>query len=300
MHSKYIQVAIPAIRTTMCKYFLFLPICLLINISLNAQLSQKDSTVTFFPGNRIYPVIFLDPLECQIMGGSYFLSRSGKNLSLYSTVNPGFTVPVLAGRGEKISWEMNFGTAVFSQFDLIKKDDGTYLSGLMNNDFKLSGDFTVKKNNNLLRLRTFHLSSHLGDDYLQRYSDTLTNDKSVNYEQADLTYLGKSGNDYWYAGAGYIYTIHVFRERFSIQSGGVLNFREEKPVSYFTGLDIKILAENDFYPDIRTAFGINLNRKSDPLIRIWAEYYSGRLPYSTIDYGRVNWFGMAMALNIIK
>ncbi|HAM09199.1 MAG: hypothetical protein A2X05_05190 [Bacteroidetes bacterium GWE2_41_25] len=259
-----------------------------------------DSTISFFPENRIYPVIFLDPLECQIMSGSYLLSQSGKNLSLYSTVNMGFTLPVIAGRGKKVAWELNFGTAIFSQFDLIKKDDGTCLAGLMNNDFKLSGDLTIRKNNNLLRLRTYHLSSHLGDDYLQRYSDTLTNDKSANYEQADLTYMGKYGNNYWYAGAGYIYTIHVFRERFSILSGGVLNFREENPVSYFTGIDIKILAENDFYPDIRTAFGINLNRKSEPLIRIWAEYCSGKLPYSTIDYGRVNWFGMAMALNIIK
>ena len=279
-----------------------LPLFIILFITNSSKIfsGPPDSTISFFPENRIYPVIFLDPLECQIMSGSYLLSQSGKNLSLYSTVNMGFTLPVIAGRGKKVAWELNFGTAIFSQFDLIKKDDGTCLAGLMNNDFKLSGDLTIRKNNNLLRLRTYHLSSHLGDDYLQRYSDTLTNDKSANYEQADLTYMGKYGNNYWYAGAGYIYTIHVFRERFSILSGGVLNFREENPVSYFTGIDIKILAENDFYPDIRTAFGINLNRKSEPLIRIWAEYCSGKLPYSTIDYGRVNWFGMAMALNIIK
>jgi hypothetical protein len=284
----------------MRKQFSLLFFLLFITNSSEAFSDQGDSTIAFLPDNRIYPVIYLDPLECQIMGGSYFLNQSGKDLSLYSTVNLGFSIPVFAGKGEKISWEVNFGTAVFSQFDLIKKDDGTPLAGLMNNDFKLSGDITIRKYKNLLRLRTFHLSSHLGDDYLLRYSDTLTNDKSANYEQADLTYLRLSGNNYWYAGAGYIYTVHVFRERFSIQAGGILNFRDENRVSYFTGLDIKILAENDFYPDIRTAFGINLNMKSEPLIRIWAEYYSGRLPYSTIDYGRVNWFGLAMALNIIK
>jgi hypothetical protein len=284
----------------MQKLFLAL-FCLLFITNTSEAFSDKtDSVFTVFPENRILPVIYLDPLGCQIMGGSYFLSRSGENLSLYSTVNLGFSIPVFAGKGEKLSWELTLGTAIFSQFDLIKKDDGTHLAGLMNSDFKLSGDFIIRKYHNLLRLRTFHLSSHLGDDYMLRHSDTLSNDKSANYEQADLTYFRQNRNNYWYAGAGYIYTIHVFRERFSMMSGGVLTFRDRKPLSCFTGLDIKVLAENDFYPDIRTAFGINLKRRSEPLIRIWAEYYSGRLPYSTIDYGRVNWFGMAMALNIIK
>jgi len=284
----------------MQKLYLALFYLLSLTDSSEAFSDKADSAFTVFPENRIYPVIYLDPLECQIMGGSYFLFQENNDISLYSTVNLGFSIPVFAGKGAKISWEVNFGTAVFSQFDLIKNDDGTHLAGLMNNDFKLSGDFTIRKNNNLLRLRTYHLSSHLGDDYLLRHSDTLTNDKSVNYEQVDLTYLRQHGNNYLYAGAGYIYTIHVFRERFSVQAGGVLNFREEKPLSWFTGLDIKFLEENGFSPDIRTAFGFNLKRRNEPLVRIWAEYYSGRLPYSTIDYGRVDWVGMAMALNIIK
>jgi hypothetical protein len=274
------------------------PIYLIILLYFSSLITfgQKDSSLIILPDSRIYPVVFLDPLECQIMGGSYFLFSNENPVSLYSTVNLGFSKPIFSGKGRKLSWELNFGTAVFSQFDLIKEDDGTYLAGLINNDFKLSGDLAIRLKDNLLRLRTFHISSHLGDDYLQRH-DSLTNDKSVNYEQVDLTYMRMWGNNYLYAGAGYIYTIYVYRERFSLQGGGLINFRENKPVSLFTGLDMKVLEENDFYPDIRTAFGVSFNRRSQPLVRIWAEYYSGRLPYSTIDYGRVNWTGAAMMLN---
>jgi hypothetical protein len=93
-------------------------------------------------------------------------------------------------------------------------------------------------------LRIFHVSSHLGDDYIQRNQDTFVNDKSVNYEQIDLTYLRNHNNDFFYAGTGIIYTRYV------------------------------------------------------SLMRVWLEYYSGQLPYSTINYGRVSWFGMAMRLNI--
>jgi hypothetical protein len=259
---------------------LFLPLILLFILRITSQASsdQSDSTITFLPDNRIFPVIFLDPLECQIMGGSYFLSHSGEDLSLYSTVNLGFSLPVMAGRGEKISWELNFGTAIF----------------------KLSGDFSLRMKNDLLRLRFFHMSSHLGDDFMLRHPDTLQNDKSANYEQADLTYLRMFRDSYLYAGAGGIYTKYIFRERFSLYGGGVYNFGIQRALRYFTGLDVKVLEENDWYPDIRTTLGINIRRHSEPLIRIWMEYYSGHLPYSTIDYGRVNWFGMAMALNIFK
>jgi len=279
------------------KYILsfFLFIC--INSLSDATSYQKDSTLNFIPDNRIFPAIFLDPLECQIMGGSYFLIRDDRDLSLYSTVNLGFNKPVLGKQGENISWEFNFGAAVFSQFDLIKEDNGSYLAGLMNTDFKLSGDYTIQKKNNIMRLRIFHISSHLGDDYIQRNQDTLVNDKSVNYEQIDLTYLRKFGNSFFYAGTGYIYTINVFRARLSFQGGGLLNFGKPGSVNLFTGMDLKLLAENDFKPDIKTAIGVSFNRRSESLIRIWLEYYSGQLPYSTIEYGRVNWFGMALRLN---
>jgi len=86
----------------MWKYFELLPLCLLLNISLAAQVSQKDSTFNFFPESRIYPVIILDPLECQIMGGSYFLFQENNDLSLYSTINLGFSKPVMGKAGKNI------------------------------------------------------------------------------------------------------------------------------------------------------------------------------------------------------
>lgn len=281
---------------------LILPLFLLLFITNSSVVfsGQIDTTITFFPDNRLYPVIFLDPMECQMMGGSYFLSQKGKELSLYSTVNLGFSLPVLARSGEKISWEVNFGTAIFSQFDLQKKEDETYLAGLMNNDFRLSADFSMKMKNDLLKLRIFHMSSHLGDDFILRYPDTLQNDKSANYEQADITYLRLVHDSYFYAGAGGIYTKYIFRDRFSLFGGGVYNFGKQRTLRYFTGLDLKALEENNWNPDIRAAFGISIRKHSEPLLRIWIEYYSGNLPYSTINYGRIKWFGMAMALNIIK
>jgi len=274
-------------------------IILFCNLSFSrANIEGRDTTVNFLPGKRIFPAVFLDPLECQTGGGSYFLFREEKNTSLYSAVNLGFTKPIFSGMGKTVSWEINFGTAIFTQFDLMKREDGSYLAGLINNDYKISVDYSLRKNRNIFKFRIFHLSSHLGDDYLERHQDSITNDKSENYEQIDLTYLRMFGANYWYAGVGEIYTKYVFRERFSMQAGGLLNFGQPKPVSFFASANINLLAENDFIPDIRTALGINFSRKSESLIRLWLEYYNGELPYSTIDYGRINWVGLALAINL--
>jgi len=273
--------------------FLFLEI----STFLNGMNEKRDSTF-IFPSKRIYPVVFLDPLECQVNGGSYFLTQKQEDLSLYSLVNLGFNKPVIAWQNGSISWEMNFGAAAFSQFELIKKDDGSYLAGLLNTDFKVSGDFSLRKRNNILRLRFFHVSSHLGDDYVERNPGSAPNDKSVNYEQIDFTYLRSWGLNYWYAGAGGIITKYVFRERFSLQAGGLINFQKSKTTNLFTSLNLNVFAENDFFPDLRSAFGISFNRKTGSIARIWLEYYNGQLPYSTLDYGRVNWIGLAMWIKV--
>ncbi len=280
-------------------FFLFVSFSVVLSVSSNAISVANDSALVFFPGNRIYPSVFLDPLECQLNGGYFLLYGPGHDLGLYSLVNLGFRRPVIAKYRESMSWEINFGASTFSQFDLVKREDGSYLAGLLNNDYKLTGDLSIKKNNNVFRLRLFHISSHLGDDYILRHNDTLPNDKSVNYEQADITWLKSMGSNYWYIGVGEIYTKFAFRERLSLYGGGLWNFGGPRPANLFTSMNIKLFAENNFTPDIRIAFGVNIYKRSEPVIRIWLEYYSGQLPYSTLDYGRISWTGPGITINFL-
>ena len=265
---------------------------------ITAVSPDNDSSIVLFPVSRLYSPIFLDPLECQTGGGSYFLFRKNEDLSLYSNVTLGFQKPVIAKHGKVVSWEAGLGVAVFSQFDLIKREDGSYLAGLLNNDYKLNGELNIRKENNIFRIRLFHVSSHLGDDYMLRTKDTVLNDKSVNYEQADLTWIISKGNNYFYAGVGEIYTKYVFRKRFSMQLGGYANLSEMKSMDIFASANAKLFTENDFHPDIRLAAGMAFKKGKESFIRIWAEYYSGSLPYSTINYGMIRWAGLAMAINL--
>ena len=103
---------------------------------------------------------------------------------------------------------------------------------------------------------------------------------------------------YFYTGIGEIYTRYAFRKRFSLQAGCLLEKGQDKPMNLFTSSSIRLFAENDFHPDIWIAAGISFNRKGGSLARIRAEYYTGRLPYSTLDYGRVTWAGLALSMDL--
>ncbi len=278
----------------------FLPILLAFNSFVKPVFSDNksgDSSLTFLSNTRVFPVIFLDPGECQIHGGSYIIKNKDYDFSLYSLVNLGFYKPIISRSTERFSWEINFGAATFTQFEF-NVENGYYLAGLLNNDYKLSGDFSFKKYKNILRFRLFHLSSHLGDDYIIRNNITVPNDKSENYEQADLTYLRLLNENYWYAGVGEIYTKYVFRERFSVFGGGYYNILERKSIDLFSSINIRVSADHNFKPDIRFGTGINIKQKTNQALKIWAEFYNGQLPYSTLDYGRVNWVGLAMWINV--
>lgn len=236
------------------------------------------------------------------MPGGRIIQRSDTknyNASLYNLVEFGFTKPVFAKHTENHSWEINFGAATFTQFDLIRRIDGSFLAGLMNNDYKVSIDLSLQKKDNVFRFRIFHLSSHLGDDYMARHNDTIVNNKSDNYEQADFTFLHKTGPNYWYAGAGEIYTIYSFRKRFSLFGGGMWTFGKSEKVNFFGTFSLKLLQENNFYPDFRDAYGINFCRNKQSFLKIWIEFYSGHLPYSTINYGKISWVGAGMTIPII-
>lgn len=266
----------------------------------NATGGSSDPEAHLFPGKRLFPVIFTDLHECQMMGGSYVISGKNHKPDLYSVVNLGFNLPVLAFNSKGSEWEFSFGTANFSQFDLVRKNDGTMLAGLMNSDFMLSGALSVKRGNNIMRLRLFHNSSHAGDDFVLRHDGEFLNDKSANYEQADITYLRNAGRGYFYLGAGYIYTIWAYRKRGSFQAGLMQEFGQGKTINYFMSGDLHLNGENDFNPELRLTGGLLIKRDNRPLLRICAEYYTGFVPYGTIDYGKIHWLGASMAFPLFN
>lgn len=115
----------------------------------------------------------------------------------------------------------------------------------------------------------------------------------MNYEQIDATYLYQFAKLDVYAALGYVITPHAFRDRFMAELG----FQARNPVtrqlklSY--GADVKIYEENNYSPDMHAGFGITISQKEKAQINFSLDVYHGQLPYSTLEFGRLQWYGLS-------
>ncbi|NNF20884.1 MAG: DUF1207 domain-containing protein [Saprospiraceae bacterium] len=258
--------------------------------------SQNDST-QWFPSAELYPLLEYDLLEVQPYSGIFFLESSEIEYDgVYIPVNIGYRKSFIRWNMLAMQFEFAFGAASYTQFEIIKYDQNTLRGGLINTDFKASGYLFAAKGPHKFRLQLFHISSHLGDDYILRNQEYNLNDKSVNYEQIDLIYLYGFQNSDLYIGLGQVISPNAFRKRFMAQAGfqGGFPLRLKKDLSL--GLDMKIYEENNFQPDFHAGIGITFIQRDRQQLNVSMDTFYGSLPYSTLDFGRVFWLGPSIKI----
>lgn len=133
----------------------------------------------------------------------------------------------------------------------------------------------------------------MGDDYIIRNEITVPNDKSTNYEQIDLSLKNYNEKYQVYLGAGYVYWKYAYRKRTSAQLGYMHYKKLGEQTRLFAGFDMKLFQKNKYNPDIRTAAGIEISKQ----VNIMLEYYNGYIPYSTLDLGKINRYGISSVLD---
>jgi hypothetical protein len=257
---------------------------------------QKDS-LQWFPKNGLFPFLEYDLLEVKPYVGVFILNTdSAKNNGAYIPVNIGFRKSFIQWKMLNMKFDFALGLASYTQFEIVQVEENTLKGGLMNTDFKVSGFLSAVKGNHKFRLQLFHISSHLGDDYILRNEDYELNDKSVNYEQIDLSYLYSFSNAGIYAGIGSVISPNTFRKRFMAEIGYQASYPMTPKVDFTFGSDIKLYDENEFIPDIHAGIGITLKQREQHQINFLIDGYYGRMPYSTLDFGQVYWFGVSASL----
>ena len=255
-------------------------------------LTAQESSHEWFPKNSLFPMLEYDLLEVQPYAGFFFLhSDKVENNAAYIPVNLGLRKSFIQWTMCSAQFDLALGASSYTQFEIMRYDQNTLRGGLLNTDFKASGYLNISKNKNKFRIQLFHISSHLGDDYILRNQQYKPNDKSVNYEQIDFIYLFDLKQTDFYVGLGYIVTPNTFRERFMAELGLQANIEMKDGLDLTYGFDIKIYEENGFYPDIHAGIGVTLNQRSQPQLSFLLDTYFGSLPYSTLDLGQVFWIG---------
>lgn len=253
---------------------------------------------TWFPDTTLFPSLHYDLLENHFYTGSFILSSQSVDYSgAYIPVNIGIQKAFMQWKISNTKFQFSLGAASFTQFEIIRFDANTLRGGLLNNDYKASGIISASNEQHKFKLQLFHISSHLGDDYMLRNEYFELNDKTVNYEQIDVIYFHELNKISPYGGFGYVVSPNTFRKRFMMQFGlqGVSPLTKNLSLAF--GSDIKLYEEHNYKPNIHTSFGFNVN-KGKPHLNFSIDTYYGKIPYSTLKMGNVFWYGLSTIINI--
>jgi hypothetical protein len=264
----------------------------------NVSFSQQKTNKIFLLSKGFYfEPLLLDPTQCQVAGGLFKLWKSGNEKDgLYIPVSLGFQQSFI--RYEKNTHsgvELGMGAAAFTQFEIIQLETKLYRGEMLNSDYKVTGFINSCWNAFSFRFQIFHMSSHLSDDYILRNHITTPDPGTMNYEQADFTASYIKNNFRIYGGLGYVITRYAVRDRISFETGFL--YRKQlfnRDNFYFlAGSDIKFFEQNHYEPDLRIGSGFEIGMAEKIHMGFLLEYFEGHLPYSTLDYGKINWFGIS-------
>jgi hypothetical protein len=281
------------------RYFIYFIFWFLI-LSQKGNAREDSSRFSFLKRGTYFEQIILDPTESQTSAGLLKIWRSGtEDDGVYIPVNIGIQQSIVRYDFHKESGlELSFAGAVFTQFTIRKMEGNTYLGEMENADYKISLLLNYRIRKWSLRFRAFHKSSHLADDYLLRNNITEPNPGTLNYEQLDLTGSYQLNKVRLYAGFGYVITPNAVRERLSLQTGFLYrkSLNSKGNFRLIAGTDIKIFQQNEYAPNLRTGVGFEFGNAESTHAGFLIEYYNGHLPYSVLEYNKVNWFGFSIFL----
>lgn len=238
----------------------------------------------------------LDPVESQ---NSISITRLAVNdtikETMYIPTAIGFYKPIFLKKSSVLS-EFGIDVVALSQFGIKKAKNDPYYTAkyqlnLLNIDFKISLLYTIKNKNVTYRMRLYHLSSHLGDDYLLRYGYDVNGywlNNPRNYEQFDVFMFFENEFFEYFIGTGFVVSPKPKRERLSFQGGINLNYPVSKKVYVFSGLFLSSYQETGFSPSAKMSLGIDIQKE----IKILLEYYEGNMPYSVFEDIPMNYVGI--------
>jgi hypothetical protein len=200
--------------------------------------------------------------------------------------------------------QLSISAGVFAQFDL-----GTESYDLLNADYMIGLPLTIRSGWFSSRLRVYHQSSHLGDEYLLREPADKRNRENLSFEAVELIVSADASALRLYGGGELLlrrspadldrYVAHGGVELRPavrvIPLGGLGGFR------FVAATDLKAAEEHDWKPSVSGRAGLEYDRAgdSDASARRWGiffEYYTGPSPYGQFFRENVRHIGVGVHL----
>ncbi len=261
-----------------------------------SELSEGGTTGEAFPSDDLFRPLLADPKQPQVFAlwqsTQSLIERTSTNIG---TVGIGENFGFYTRRKGCNGWQISLLTGMFAQFDL-----GTANSELINVDFNVGIPLTWRQGDWSARLRFYHVSSHIGDEFLGSHPGFQS--IGLQYEEVDMivSYDFKKWMRLYGGGAVMINRQPARIDRNTAHWG--FEARTPTPVgrSYLLGLlsnpilfsplltaDFKSVEEQDWYINTNVLMGVDMFRAGYfKRLRILFNYYHGYNPYGQFFYSQ--------------
>ena len=253
-------------------------------------------------GVQTHPVLFepllADPKEPQFFA-TYLWVRSTRLASRLGSVGLGQTIGLV--RGEH--WQVAVAAGVFSEFNMRSST-----TDLLNTDYLIGLPVSYRRGRFATRLRVFHESSHLGDEYLVH-----TNAKRVDltFQAVELLVAEEASRWRVYGGGAYVFAHSPADLKPGVVHGG-LEYHQPRALvrlgrfatgRFVAGVDAKAMQEHKWQVGWSVVTGLELG---DPLVALgsgprWSvllKAYTGPAPYGEFYRDHVSSVGLGVGFTL--
>ncbi len=256
--------------------------------------------VVSFPQDQIFCPILADPKEprsfASLLRGTFrSIGDPGGKGTTIGSVGLGDTFGLVRWGGPvpNEGVQLDAVGGIFAQFDL-----GTPSNDLINADYVIGLPLTFRRSGFSTRIRIYHQSSHLGDEYLLRNEEI--DRENLSFESVEVIVSQELGPLRLYVGGEQI----IRREPESLPSklfhgGAELRSGRAGDVRLVVGLDVKAPDLHDWSPALSGRIGVEMARyrpggHPPRLVTLMLEVYQGPSPYGQFFQDDINYVGVGL------
>ncbi len=254
--------------------------------------SDGETTSDAFPSDDVFRPLLADPKQPQFFATwQSTQSRTTKTSANVGSIGIGENFGFYTRRQGCNGWQIGLLTGIFAQFNLDEKN-----AELINTDYNVGVPLTWRSGNWSGRLRFYHQSSHLGDEFLLAHPTAPR--LNLTFEEVDMI-LSYDVQKWLRLYGGYAVMVNrdpSTLDRNRIQWG--FEARTALGRSHVFGLlsnplilspvltaDFKSIEENDWIINTNVLMGVDMSRAgSFRRLRILFNYYHGFSPYGQFAY----------------
>jgi len=256
--------------------------------------------MVLFPQDQIFCPLLADPKEprtfVSFLRGTFrsLDDPAGKGTNIGS-VGLGDTFGLLrwGGPSQGEGVQLDVMGSIFAQFDL-----GTESNDLINADYIVGVPLTFRRSGFSTRVRLYHQSSHLGDEYLLR--GEAIERENLSFESVDFLLSQEMGPLRVYAGGERVFRREPDTVAAKLFHGGAeLRTGRAGPFQMVGGVDLKTTEQHDWSTAISGRVGLEWVRSGPSdhpgrLVTLMLEMYQGPSPYGQFFQDDISYVGVGL------